>query len=71
MTRRMAAAALSFDLDAFDDVSMAQASSAMVRGRDGRLLAVDMARLAWPDERAAAGVDFMAELDRRGPLGRC
>lgn len=65
------AAALNIDLDAFEDRGSNSPSRAMVRGRDGRLRSVDVARLAWPDERAAAGVDYMADLYRDGPLGRC
>ena len=65
------AAALSMDLDAFDVTLSDAPSSAYVRGRDGALRAVDVARLAWPDATSAAGVDYMADLSRRGPIGRC
>ncbi len=69
---RRSIAALSIDMDAFDDTAGSAApASALVRGRDGRLRALDVARLAWPDEDATAGVDYMADLSRRGPLSRC
>jgi len=66
------AAAVGFDMNTFDEDGEAPSlASAYVRGRDGRLRAVDVARLAWPDGAATAGVDCMADLSRRGPLGRC
>lgn len=65
------AAALNIDLDAFETRGSTSPSRAVVRGRDGRMQSVDVARLAWPDERAAAGVDYMADLYRYGPIGRC
>ena len=64
-------AALAFDLDDFEDMNAPAAESAMVRGRDGRLRAVDVARLAWPDERASAGVDLMADLMGPAARSRC
>ncbi|MGZ0187441.1 MAG: hypothetical protein ACKVH0_05460 [Alphaproteobacteria bacterium] len=64
-------AAFAFDIGALDDATAITPSSAMVRGRDGRMRSVDVARLVWPDENATAGVDYMADLTRRGPLGRC
>ena len=69
--RRSPAVAMSYDLNAFDDAMRQTPASAVVRGRDGRMRAVDVARLAWPDDNAAAGVDYMAELSRVGPRGRC
>lgn len=69
--RASLAAALNIDVDAMDDSGAQTPESAMVRGRDGRLRSVDVARLAWPDDRVAAGVDYMADLSRSGPLHRC
>ena len=69
MTRSIAA--LTLDLDAYDDLESLSPAVAYVRGRDGALRSVDVARLAWPDDRAAAGVDVMADLSRGGPAGRC
>lgn len=70
MTNKIAAA-INIDLDAYETRGSNAPSRAMVRGRDGRMRAVDVARLAWPDDRAAAGVDYMADLYRYGPIGRC
>jgi len=64
-------AALAFDMDAFDDMDAPAAEAALVRGRDGRLRPVDVARLAWPDERASAGVDLMADLMGPAARSRC
>lgn len=74
-SRRYGAAAIAFDLDGFDDfddqpVPMT-ASVALVRGRDGTLRSVDVARLAWPDDTAEAGVDEMADILRYTPRGSC
>lgn len=65
------AAALNIDLDAYEDAGCAGPSQAMVRGQDGRLRSVDVARLAWPDDGAAAGVDYMADLAGFGARNRC
>lgn len=64
-------AATTFDFEQFEDSERASPASAMVRGADGRMMQVDIARLAWPDEDAAAGVDLMADLSGAGPFGRC
>lgn len=64
-------AALGIDFSAFEDSDQTTPSSAMVRGRDGRLHAVDVARLAWPDETSTAGVDYMADLSGFGRRNRC
>lgn len=72
MSRSIAAAlSLDFELDDDGDCHVLSPEAAMVRGRDGVLRAVDIARLAWPDETATAGVDYMADLYRSGPLNRC
>ena len=64
-------AAMAFDLSVLDDQNPTQAESALVRGRDGRLRPVDVARLAWPDDNDYVGVDHMADLAGTRPLIRC
>ena len=68
MTRGLAAA--TFDLSLFDEGDSMTPESALVRAADGRLVAVDVGRLALPDADATAGVDMMADI-ASGPFGRC
>lgn len=70
MSRRYAQA-MAYDAESFEDEAPTAPERALIRCRDGVLRAVDVARLAWPDETAAAGVDYMADLARQGALGRC
>ncbi len=69
--KRNFAAAFAYDMNSLEDAVSFTPARAVVRGRDGLMRAVDIARLVWPDDTATAGVDCMADLSRVGPRGRC
>lgn len=62
---------LAIDLSTFEDTPSSTPQRAVVRGRDGRLRAIDIARLAWPDNKSDAGVDHVAELHNGERAGNC
>ena len=63
--------ALAIDFSHFEDAPISTPRSAVVRGRDGKLRAIDIARVAWTEDCKDANVIHLAALNGSDLKGNC